>query len=305
VTTQRLLKHLECKTHQKLHCPLNIRNLLTHDGESPDIRTFCLIERKTLEDCFTVLHLTHTQKSPVKRGVLPQCSTIPVLPCTHDGAKRFVEEGCIVASSSPRKSAHARSADLIVECGVKDCQQVFKVQDSRHHAACHLGHDKGPSSKVGHPIDSICGLCACCPAAPCSADDGLLACPVWLVKPPRGQSWKPKSKCRIFDDVSCSLNAAKKSTKDSPSTNAPIQCPECPKDPMPRFFWKHGGMNAHWDQHHKDTAMPDELKKELEITDQEDRWCDVMTIFRLWFQPRSLTDVLTDHPGHLTNNTFQ
>jgi tetratricopeptide (TPR) repeat protein len=33
--------------------------------------------------------------------------------------------------------------------------------------------------------------------------------------------------------------------------------------------------------------------------------CDVMTIFRLWFQPRSLTDVLTDHPNHLTNNTFQ
>jgi hypothetical protein len=35
--------------------------------------------------------------------------------------------------------------------------------------------------------------------------------------------------------------------------------------------------------------------------------CDVMTIFRLylWFQPRSLTDVLTDHPNHLTSNTFQ
>jgi sarcosine oxidase delta subunit len=59
------------------------------------------------------------------------------------------------------------------------------------------------------------------------------------------------------------MGSAAKSTSAQPSTNIPIQCPECGTKPMAQFFWKYKGMLAHWKRAHSTETMPAELSEQL------------------------------------------
>jgi len=65
------------------------------------------------------------------------------------------------------------------------------------------------------------------------------------------------------------MGSAAKSTSAQPSTNIPIQCPECGTKPMAQFFWKYKGMMAHWQRAHSTKTMPVELSEQLKISEKE------------------------------------
>ena len=92
-------------------------------------------------------------------------------------------------------------------------------------------------------------------------------CPVWVEK--KGKTLKPHFRCQSVGTVDFSMGSAAKSTSAKPSTNTPIQCPECGTKPMAQFFWKYKGMMAHWQRAHSTKTMPVELSEQLKISEKE------------------------------------
>jgi hypothetical protein len=69
--------------------------------------------------------------------------------------------------------------------------------------------------------------------------------------------------------VEFSVGSAAKFTSALPSTNTPIQFPECGTKPIAQFFWKFKGMISHWQHAHKTKTMPAELSERLKISEKE------------------------------------
>ena len=82
---------------------------------------------------------------------------------------------------------------------------------------------------------------------------------MWVEK--KGKTLKPHFRCQSVGTVDFSMGSAAKSTSAQPSTNIPIQCPECGTKPMAQFFWKYKGMMAHWQRAHSTKTMPVELSE--------------------------------------------
>ena len=90
---------------------------------------------------------------------------------------------------------------------------------------------------------------------------------MWVEK--KGKTLKPHFRCQSVGTVVFSMGSAAKSTSAQPSTNIPIQCPECGTKPMAQFFWKYKGMMAHWQRAHSTKTMPVELSEQLKISERE------------------------------------
>ena len=84
---------------------------------------------------------------------------------------------------------------------------------------------------------------------------------MWVEK--KGKTLKPHFRCQPVGTVDFSMGSAAKSTSAQPSSNIPIQCPECGTKPMAQFFWKYKGMLAHWKRAHSTETMPAELSEQL------------------------------------------
>ena len=65
---------------------------------------------------------------------------------------------------------------------------------------------------------------------------------VWVEK--KGKTLKSHFRCQSVGTVDFSMGSEAKSTSAQPSTNIPIQCPECGTKPMAQFFWKYKGSLA-------------------------------------------------------------
>jgi hypothetical protein len=55
----------------------------------------------------------------------------------------------------------------------------------------------------------------------------------------KGKFLMPHFRCQSVGTVKFSVGSAAKSTSAQPSTNTPIQCPECGTKPIAQFFWKY------------------------------------------------------------------
>ena len=100
----------------------------------------------------------------------------------------------------------------------------------RHHVAWHLLvgglGDDGAGGGGGGGGDAPCGLCSVRPQMQFSAEGASGGgCPVWVEN--KGKTLKPHCRCQPVGTVDFSMGSAAKSTLAQPSTNIPIQCPEC------------------------------------------------------------------------------
>jgi len=130
------------------------------------------------------------------------------------------------------------------------------------------GSSGSGSSGSGGSGDAPCGLCAVRPQMQFSAEGASGGgCPVWVEK--KGKTLKPHFRCQSVGTVDFSMGSEAKSTSAQPSTNIPIQCPECGTKPMAQFFWKYKGMMAHWQRAHSTKTMPVELSEQLKISEKE------------------------------------
>ena len=155
---------------------------------------------------------------------------------------------------------------------MEGCTEVFPVRLIRHHVAWHLLvgglGDDGAGGGGGGGGDAPCGLCAVRPQMQFSAEGASGGgCPVWVEK--KGKTLKPHFRCQPVGTVDFSMGSAAKSTSAQPSTNIPIQCPECGTKPMAQFFWKYKGMLAHWKRAHSTKTMPAELSEQLKPSEKE------------------------------------
>ena len=159
-------------------------------------------------------------------------------------------------------------------CGIGGCTTKVptlpseKVSHASFHATC-------TPDQIQHP--EMCYLCY----GPASR------CPVYLVKTP-GAMLQPRVICTATDPSASKTDIPKsgvkvqmarisKSTMDSPSSNAPMVCPEChpeyaedqhkaptaaaasSRKPAEREAeWKYN-MRAHWNDRHRNTPMPSGL----------------------------------------------
>jgi len=109
----------------------------------------------------------------------------------------------------------------------------------------------------------------CCPL--CYGPAG--ECTVVLLEAKGNNPRQPRVLCSTYapdasvkspeKGVQFSAKSLQDSTKSAPSTNHPVECPECD-----RVVWSYN-MDAHWELVHKPTPMKKELRKKIKIDKKE------------------------------------
>jgi len=178
-----------------------------------------------------------------------------------------VEDASSVLSSKSKK-VETRDDSATVTCAVPGCKENFPLKVIRHHAAWHIQHDEKLLHKLTYEhatMSNLCGICAARCATTESSDPGD-RCPVWLEK--KGRTIQFMYDCRNHPFTKISLKAAQKFSKTAPSTNVPIECPECKAQKVNYHVYKYN-FQCHWNERHPDTDIPTELKSEIAISDAE------------------------------------
>ena len=182
----------------------------------------------------------------------------------------------IMSSSSARAEQRAKNA--ILTCSVPGCGQKHPIKNMRHHVSWHQIHDKHLSSKVKAGVGpmELCGMCGCHPALTYTKSGAANGCPTWLVKNKKALIWHYECKCHPFDKIS--YKSAKKSNKQSPSTNVPIKCPECStgtsigsRNTTDQHYYKYA-FQIHWNECHSNLSMPADLAESIVISQEEKTW---------------------------------
>ena len=245
----------------------------------PSLKITYSVECNDLDDALQLLYIKMQSLPLSMRLPLPSAPAGSHLPYVG-GDVDFIADGSEDGGVQTARSSIAgkRENERSVECSVEGCTEVFPARLIRHHVAWHLllggvgggagGGGSSGSGGSGGGGDAPCGLCAVRPQMQFSAEGASGGgCPVWVEK--KGKTLKPHFRCQSVGTVDFSMGSAAKSTSAQPSTNIPIQCPECGTKPMAQFFWKYKGMMAHWQRAHSTKTMPVELSEQLKISEKE------------------------------------
>jgi len=207
------------------------------------------------------------------KSVLPVPKNVS-LPYRHKGSDILcsdVPSDKVLSSKST--SAVARASNATVKCAVPKCGKEFPAKIMRHHVAYHLLHDKNLSSKLDIDFSPLllCGMCGCHRASTYTADSSTNTCPAWLRKG-KGQVLHFDYRCNVHPIEKISYKSALKYTAGAPSTNVPINCPECAlgtgRNQVTQAFYKYA-FQQHWDSNHSKVPMPTELQALIKISDEE------------------------------------
>ena len=161
------------------------------------------------------------RKRSSDRELIGHCNSKPIL-CS------VIEDSAPVLSSRSAKT-DLRDENIEVRCGVPTCNLIFNITKIRHHSAWHIKYDKDLSSKVGGIlVTNLCGICASGKATTYTKDAPDGVCSAWLEKVRGAKTMHFKHTCRKHPIAKVkSYAAALTPSKANPSTNVPIECPEC------------------------------------------------------------------------------
>ena len=76
-------------------------------------------------------------------------------------------------------------------------------------------------------------------------------------------------------NLSYTMGPAAKLSKANPCCNVPMECPLCPKKPMPTVHWR-SNMMAHWNVAHSGVTMPPCTKLKLSVPVEEREWTEIV-----------------------------
>ena len=226
-----------------------------------------------LEKLFLQYELT--EKKSVLYEVQKSCSELPYRSGKKEILTLVLETHIQVLSSRSQITEKRNNSGAETQCRVPGCNETFVLKDIRHHASWHIQHDDLLLDKLQTEEElvttesELCGVCAVFPSITQTAAPPSNRCATWLEKK-RGVTHF-KHKCRNHPLTKISYKAAMKSSRLAPSTNLPIDCPECSEKNLPQAFYKYNFQN-HWDSNHKDIKMPEELKNQINVSEEEKNW---------------------------------
>ena len=178
------------------------------------------------------------------------------------------EDIVLPSGVSPLSMATVQRSKGTHTCGVSGCGQRVLTRDLRHHAGYHILVED--PKKVPDDVD-LCGLCGRFPQQQFSSEPSTTSCASWLEKS-SSKTYKPRTNCAVYgNNITYSQKAASKSVKSAPSSNVIMECPACPKKPMPFYAWKYN-MPRHWAKYHESITMPHEFKQALVLHKNELLW---------------------------------
>ena len=200
---------------------------------------------------------------------------------TSEGSVVFVAAGseggtaAIAGNSAKKKDSQSRQ----IRCAVEGCGQIWPEDKIMTHVAYHVLNGDVTSTFP-------CGVCGAYETHQFTSDPSAVnACVAWLQTKTGDLVSKSKTGGNFTAEVRC-VNAGPHSfplkvkahvNKVNPATNTLVQCPFCPIKPLPTVHWSYPGpdpmnpkgMAAHLKNKHPLREIPTELKKQIEITKDE------------------------------------
>ena len=250
--------------------------LLNPDQSAKNGQIRFSVELDVAESILEKLLIEYEGQSDSRKSVLYEltksCTELPYKSGKTEVLTSILETNAQVLSSRSQ-STETRDQHAEAVCPVPGCNERFSLKTVRHHASWHIQHDDELLNKLQETKDIIatkatelCGICAVFPSITQTAAPPHNRCVAWLEK--KRKTIHFKYNCRNHAFASMSYKSAIQTKKTTPSTNLPIACPECSNSKLSQAFYKYN-FQHHWNSNHKDKEMPDELKEQIVVTDEE------------------------------------
>ena len=253
---------------------------------NPDIRT-CVIEESnetvteyfidldTLQKVFDKLVLDYNNSKVTKKRVLFNIEGKTQEAPYRNGKELFLfkalqDSSNILSSTAVDVERRNNSREFV--CAVPGCGKIFPCKDMRHHVAWHILWDSTIEEKAQNKTGELCGICGMNLAMTYHSGGTDIGCSAWL-ETKRGNTKKLRYMCQHHDEIGINYKCALKSTSAAPSTNVPIECPQCTAKMgkgNAQHYFKYN-FPYHWKKMHEGIEMGDELRETLLISEEEKR----------------------------------